>query len=215
MPRNPVDIHASSRISLIGHSAIVGCHQTADMLLVIALLACVAHAGAQINRVTPLIPQYGTLVGASIDFGAYNNDLSAYEAQLQRSPAAYVVFVAFPFVPAELEATKPILKQIGQRKAIAVITLEPYAGLDAAQSTAALNALAQQVLQWENFGVTVVVRFAHEMNGGSVRLLCATVLAQHYCQAVCCRTWGLLSIITYRMPACLWCFTSLGSNCLM
>lgn len=160
------------------------------LLILAFILAC---AMAQSDRASSIMPKYGTLIGASIDFGAYNNDLSAYEAQLKRSPAAYVIFLAFPFVAEELNRIKPIMAQIGQRKAIAIVTIEPFEGLEAAQSTEALNALAQQVLQWENAGVTVVVRFAHEMNGKSASCLQPRRILQVYCtclllqlMSVCC-----------------------------
>lgn len=137
------------------------------MLQILAFFACVACASAAVDRTAAIIPPYGTLVGASIDFSANGNDLASYEAQLTRSPKAFVLFLSFPLDPTEVTNVQSIMQQIGQRQAIAIVTLEPWNGLSAAQSSTALNALSQQVLAWEQLGVNVIVRFAHEMNGES------------------------------------------------
>lgn len=141
------------------------------MLRLIALLACSLCASAAIDRTAAIIPPYGALVGASIAFNEYNNSISAYESQLTRSPKAFVLFFSFPLDPAEVQNSQTLMQQIGQRQAIAIVTLEPWSGLVAAQSSTALNALSQQVLAWERLGVTVIVRFAHEMNGESSETL--------------------------------------------
>ncbi|WIA31117.1 hypothetical protein OEZ86_001141 [Tetradesmus obliquus] len=46
-----------------------------------------------------------------------------------------------------------------------MVTLEPFEGLEKAQDPAALEKLSEQVQAWEQMGVIVIVRFAHEMNG--------------------------------------------------
>lgn len=134
------------------------------MLRVILLAAIVCASGA-VDRTASIIPSYGTMIGASIDYGAYGNDISKYEAQLTRSPSAFVVFLWFPLEDWELEHVKPIFAQIGARKRIALVTLEPSRGLQSAKDPAVLTKLAVQVQAWEDMGVTVIVRFAHEMNG--------------------------------------------------
>jgi hypothetical protein len=104
-----------------------------------------------------------------MDYGAYAGNISRYETQLTRSPAAFVLFLWFPLRDWEVEQAKPIFAQIGARKRIALVTLEPFEGLQAAQDPDALKKLSEQVLAWEQMGVTVIVRFAHEMNGeGSI-----------------------------------------------
>ncbi|KAF6251906.1 glycoside hydrolase superfamily [Scenedesmus sp. NREL 46B-D3] len=135
------------------------------MLRLISLLAAIACASGAVDRTASIIPSYGALVGVSMDYGAYGGNISRYEAQLTRAPAAFVLFLWFPLRDWETEQAKPIFAQIGARKRIALVTLEPFDGLQAAQDPAALMKLSEQVLAWEQMGVTVIVRFAHEMNG--------------------------------------------------
>jgi hypothetical protein len=105
------------------------------------------------------------MIGVSMDFGRYEGNISRYEAQLTRSPYAFVLFLWFPLRDWEVEQAKPVFEQIGARKRIALVTLEPFEGLQKAQDPDALKQLSEQVLAWEQMGVTVIVRFAHEMNG--------------------------------------------------
>ncbi|KAF6251904.1 glycoside hydrolase superfamily [Scenedesmus sp. NREL 46B-D3] len=134
------------------------------LIFVLAAIVCACARGTD-DRTAAIIPSYGALVGASIDYAAYDGDISRYEAQLTRSPAAFVKFLWFPLREWEVEQAKPIFEQIGARKRIALVTLEPFEGLQAAQDPAALIKLSEQVQAWEQMGVTVIVRFAHEMNG--------------------------------------------------
>jgi hypothetical protein len=135
------------------------------MLRLIVLVAATVCAYGAVDRTASIIPPYGTLIGVSMDYGAYQGNISRYEAQLTRSPAAFVLFLWFPLRDWEVEASKAILQQIGARKRIALVTLEPFEGLEKAQDPAALVKLSEQVLAWEQMGVNVIVRFAHEMNG--------------------------------------------------
>jgi hypothetical protein len=63
--------------------------------VLLAVIVCVSGA---VDRTASIIPPYGTLIGVSMDYGVYQSNISAYEAQLTRSPAA---FVLFPLVPSE------------------------------------------------------------------------------------------------------------------
>lgn len=135
------------------------------MLRIVALVAAIVCVSGAVDRTASIIPAYGTLIGVSMDYGEYKGNISLYEAQLTRSPAAFVLFLWFPLRDWEVEQAKPIFAQIGARKRIAMVTLEPFEGLEKAQDPAALEKLSEQVQAWEQMGVIVIVRFAHEMNG--------------------------------------------------
>jgi hypothetical protein len=57
-----------------------------------------------------------------------------------------------------------LMTQLGARKAIVILTLEPYGGLDLIDQNA-LSRLSTQLAAWEQLGVIGIIRFAHEMNG--------------------------------------------------
>ena len=83
-----------------------------------------------------------------------------------------MIFLWFPLRDGEVEQARPIFQQIGFRKRIAIVTLEPFEGLEKAQDPAALVKLSEQVQAWEQMGVIVIVRFAHEMNGEGLNHAC-------------------------------------------
>jgi hypothetical protein len=130
--------------------------------LVFTLLSSAAFAAVP----QALSPNGVAYYGMAVDT-LHNADLAAYDTKLGgHKPAAYVVFLDFPFTAGQLAVVEPIILQIGQRKAAVIITLEPMAGLDAAASPAALADLSARVQRYEAQGASVIVRFAHEMNGG-------------------------------------------------
>jgi len=117
-----------------------------------------------------LSPNGAAYYGMAVDT-VHNADLAAYDTKLRgHKPAAYVVFLDFPFNAGQLAVVEPVIWQVGQRKAAVIITLEPMAGLDAAAAPAALADLSARVQRYEAQGASVIVRFAHEMNGELVIL---------------------------------------------
>eukprot|EP00775_Hariotina_reticulata_P009966 gene9966-10121_t len=134
------------------------CWMVAAMLMIFSSPAVAAVPQA----LTPNGAAYYAMVVDTI----HNADLAAYDARLgEHQPAAYVVFLDFPFNAGQLQVVEPIISQAGQRTAAVVLTLEPMAGLDAAASPAALADLSARVQRYEAQGASIIVRFAHEMNG--------------------------------------------------
>ncbi len=107
-------------------------------------------------------PTDGVLVGVNIDWGADSPD--AVEARLGRTPAAWVQFVGFPFSPADRTNLAGFIDAVAARRGIALLTVEPNAGLGAVDD-AAIAELVDAVAAANGRGVPVIVRFAHEMNG--------------------------------------------------
>jgi hypothetical protein len=115
-----------------------------------------SHAGARLE------PDEGVLLGMSIDWGS--DSPSAVERRLGRSPAVWVEFVNFPFSAADRANMAAVLDAVAERHAMALLTLQPNAGLGAIDGPAIGDLLAA-LADARAKGVDVLVRFAHEMNG--------------------------------------------------
>lgn len=113
-------------------------------LALLVLAAAAAALPALAGRADVLAPARGALLGASIDFGAYNYNLTNYERRLGRQPASWVLFMSFPLNPVEVSNAQYMIQQMARRKAIVILTLEPYGGLRPARNRAALDALSRQ-----------------------------------------------------------------------
>lgn len=109
-----------------------------------ALVAAAAPLPAYAGRADVLAPPRGALLGASIDFAPYNYNLTNYERRLGRQPASWVLFMSFPLNPTEVSNAQYMIAQMARRKAIVILTLEPYNGLRPARNRVALDALARQ-----------------------------------------------------------------------
>lgn len=112
----------------------------------------------------------GSYVGAVPPIDLLNGNLDNYDANFggSQKPTAYVLYLKFPLsllTAQELADNDNIMTQIGNRSAIALVTLEPWNGLGAIAQTD-LDYLGSKLAQWEStMKVTLLVRFAHEMNG--------------------------------------------------
>ena len=104
----------------------------------------------------------GTLFGMNLDWA--NDSVGAVSDRLGVTPAAWVQFVAFPWDAAARASLDAFYGQVAAVHGMALITLEPNAGL-ASITDAAIADLAALVAGWADRGVPTMVRFAHEMNG--------------------------------------------------
>ena len=104
-------------------------------------------------------------MGVALDFNQYPN-IANYSADSGWNPASYNLYVNYPLQDSDKGFLNFILPQIAQLNAIALITVEPWGGLDSCTEQAAAD-LADLVHQYELPGLTVIIRFAHEMNGRS------------------------------------------------
>ncbi len=79
-------------------------------------------------------------------------------------PAMAVEFSDIPYDRPTWEHTKSAARQIKENGGALLLTLEPHGGLDTV-SPEVIRTLAYDLLDLNNSGVAVIVRFAHEMNG--------------------------------------------------
>lgn len=113
----------------------------------------------QLNR---LEPAQGAYFGVGLDWE--QDSLNGYAGRLGYMPAVAVRFFGFPFTESDLVQLEIFMSQVAAAESRALITLEPYTGLDTITPSVALD-LAIRLEAFNAAGVPVFVRFAHEMNG--------------------------------------------------
>jgi len=100
--------------------------------------------------------------GVQLDW--QNDSPRAYIDRTGRRPRLFGDYVRFPFEPETLTWLDTKMEQVHAAGGVFMLTLEPFAGLGAV-SDDALRQLTESLQKWNNAGVPVLVRFAHEMNG--------------------------------------------------
>jgi hypothetical protein len=116
----------------------------------------------KVTRAAAVVPQDGVLFGVNLDWKS--ETLAQHRANLGHAPAVAVEFSDIPYDRPTWEHTKSAARQVKENGGVLVLTLEPHAGLDAV-SPEVIRTLAYDLLDLNNAGVAVIVRFAHEMNG--------------------------------------------------
>ena len=114
------------------------------------------------NLLAPLEPENGVYWGANLDWG--NDSVSAFTGRLGLAPAVLVYFVNFPISSNDQSGLDAFFQQVSQGGAVALLTLEPFSGLQTITDDAA-NRLADYVAAKNKAGLRIMLRFAHEMNG--------------------------------------------------
>lgn len=109
-----------------------------------------------------LVPDAGALFGVNLDWDS--KPLSTYAKDLGHKPAVSVSFTGFPLTDAEEIDLQHAVEQIRADGHMMLLTLEPAHGLAAVTEETATT-LAKDLAAFNEDGVPVVVRFAHEMNG--------------------------------------------------
>ncbi|MET3721846.1 MULTISPECIES: glycosyl hydrolase [unclassified Arthrobacter] len=109
-----------------------------------------------------LVPPSGAWFGVNLDLNA--KPLASFAADLGHKPAVSVSFAGFPYTAEERVHLQQAVDQIRTGGQMMLLTLEPMNGL-AAVTDDAIAALAADLATFNNDGVPVIVRFAHEMNG--------------------------------------------------
>lgn len=132
----------------------------ASMCAVLAILLAVALTSASGVRALPRAEPHEALYGVQLD---WNHDTpAAYSQRLGASPLIFGAFEDFPLVvDAELER---IAGEVRAARGTLMLTLEPHGGLGTV-TDAELTRLTDWLTHWNEQGLPVVVRFAHEMNG--------------------------------------------------
>ena len=109
-----------------------------------------------------LEPESGAYFGVNLDWA--RDSAQAFNDRLGVDAAAYVQFAPFPFDDGWREHLRLYVEQVRAANGLAVLTLEPTIPLDEITS-AQIEDLAQLLRGWNDQGVGVMLRFAHEMNG--------------------------------------------------
>jgi hypothetical protein len=102
----------------------------------------------------------------SIDWS--HDTLPAYARRLGHEPAMAVTFAGMPMSQEDEVNVAAAVQQAKQVHSGLLLTLEPHAGLDSVTAASA-HTLAEHLKQYNDAGVPVIVRFAHEMNGSWYR----------------------------------------------
>lgn len=110
----------------------------------------------------PLVPDEGVLGGVNLDWET--DTIGSYAERLGRTPAVVVSFAALP-LSREAEADVDAgVAQAAEAGAAIMLTVEPVEGLASVTQDVA-DDLAHDLRRWNDAGVPVYLRFAHEMNG--------------------------------------------------
>jgi hypothetical protein len=109
-----------------------------------------------------LAPVSGALFGVNLDW--HSKPLSTYARDLGHKPAVSVSFTGFPLTAEEELDLQQAVQQIRADGHMMLLTLEPRQGLGTVTPETA-EALAKKLAGFNEEGVPVIVRFAHEMNG--------------------------------------------------
>lgn len=116
----------------------------------------------QVTNAASVIPADGVLFGVNLDWKS--ETLAEHRDNLGHRPAVAVQFSDIPYDRPTWEHTKSAVRQVEENGGVLLLTLEPHAGLEA-MSAEVIRTLAYDLLDLNNQGVPVIVRFAHEMNG--------------------------------------------------
>lgn len=109
-----------------------------------------------------LVPADGALFGVNLDW--HNKPLATFATDLGRKPAVSVSFTGFPLTAKDESDLARAVEQIRSDGHMMLLTLEPHDGLSSVTEGTA-TALAKDLNKFNEDGVPVIVRFAHEMNG--------------------------------------------------
>src|SRR5258705_1281000 len=116
----------------------------------------------KVTTAASVIPGDGVLFGVNLDWKS--ETLAQHRDSLGHAPAVAVEFSDIPYDRPTWEHTKSAARQIKENGGVLLLTLEPHGGLDTV-SPEVIRTLAYDLLDLNNGGVAVIVRFAHEMNG--------------------------------------------------
>jgi hypothetical protein len=154
-------VAATACLAALG--AVSGC--AADRDAGAAPVAAVAPASSScipgLER-APLVPDDGVLGGVNLDWEA--DTLASYAERLGRTPAVVVSFAAMPLSNEAEKHIDAAVAQAAEAGAALMLTVEPVQGLASVTQEVA-DDLAHDLRRWNDSGVPVYLRFAHEMNG--------------------------------------------------
>lgn len=114
------------------------------------------------QRLALLEPKDGAYFGVTMNNSV---SLSSYVQQIGLEPVVFGTFTHFPLRTMDIDLLHNFLKQVADMGAIAMITLEPYSGLSAVNDKSC-RMLVDLLASYERAGISFIIRFGQEMNGG-------------------------------------------------
>ncbi len=148
--------------------ALSGCGQAADGSAQISSTPTTTMTAEQPTAppddgLAPLEPASGTYFGVNLDWS--NDSAASFNERLGKQAAVYVQFVRFPLLEEEQLYLNDFFEQVAEQQGIALLTLEPTITLNEVTPDVA-NSFAGYLSDVEKeHDVSIMVRFAHEMNG--------------------------------------------------
>jgi hypothetical protein len=146
-------------------------HATAPRAAAAVALVGVAAVVFWLVSSSPDEPAASELVAPSGDgalFGVHpdgaEDTLADLSDRLGRTPAVVGAFAAFPFEPDDVDNVERSADEALDHGSALLLTLEPHDGLDAVGASD-LEELTDRLTSWNERGLPVIVRYAHEMNG--------------------------------------------------
>ena len=137
----------------------------ASLLLAFICVAAPLMSRATNAQATPeslLEPAGEAYFGFNLDWG-HDSAIAAGE-RLGLQPSSYVDFFTFPLTPAARANLDRFMDQMEEVHGLAVVTLEPSVPLTEITPELAED-LATLLASYNQRGIPILVRFAHEMNG--------------------------------------------------
>lgn len=109
-----------------------------------------------------LEPESGTYFGVNLDWDV--DTPKSFNDRLGKKAAVFVNFYSFPFQENERTLLDISCNAVANQGGMLMVTLEPWGGLETVTVETASD-LANSVSKCNDQGVSVFIRFAHEMNG--------------------------------------------------
>jgi hypothetical protein len=103
-------------------------------------------------------------IGFGVQLQWDEDDPASYEERVGRRPVLYGEFVEFPYRDEVSIWLGEKVNMVREAEATFMLTLEPHWGLQSV-TREELASLTRDLTRWNESGVPVLVRFAHEMNG--------------------------------------------------
>ncbi|KAJ3334650.1 hypothetical protein HDU93_007583 [Gonapodya sp. JEL0774] len=110
------------------------------------------------------IPAGKVLMGAYLDMSSYGDTPQKYDSRIGKKAIMFGDFFAFPLTDQWYSSSAFWKDQLGAGS-VFVMTLEPFNGLYSVTDEA-IGALVSELWGLHGAGISVIIRFAHEMNGG-------------------------------------------------
>ena len=125
-----------------------------------------ADSGCAPVPAAQLVPADGAWLGAQLDARPEEEraELTAYASTLGQRPAVVGTRAEVPMRPGDRHRVNAVVEALVDDRGVLLLTLEPWSGL-AGVTDAVAEELAIRLDGYNRRGVSVVVRFAPEMNG--------------------------------------------------